>query len=178
MCRPPCPAAVQGYHRALPDCHPDAIMRLLRSIALAAAAAAVALPACAAGAATPAGDALGACLVAKSTSRDRKDLARWMFVALAAHPEIQAMSKVSAADRENAIHAAADIFSRLLTVDCLDETRAAIRTGGPGALQASGNQLGQVAMQELMSDPNVSGSVAGIVRYIDPVRIATLMMTQ
>ena len=45
---------------------------------------------------TPAGDALGRCLADNTTGRGRKDLARWVFVSMAAHPEIRPLAALQA----------------------------------------------------------------------------------
>jgi hypothetical protein len=147
---------------------------LLRTLLPATALAAV-LAAPSPAAAGPAGDTLGACLVDKSTPADRGALARWMFVVLSAHSDMRAYAKVPPVERERATHRAADIFSRLLTVDCLAETRGAVRTEGLGAMQAAGVQLAQVATQELLRDPGVAGSIADIARYLDPADLAAIL---
>ena len=56
---------------------------------------------------------------------------------------------------------------RLMTVDCVDETRAAAEKDGALAMKLAFSKLGEVAMQELMSNPAVQASFGGLDRYID-----------
>ena len=63
--------------------------------------------------------------------------------------------------------AAADLFTRLLTVDCRAETVAAIKNEGELAIAQSFSVLGQVAMQSLVRDPDVKASIGQIEQDID-----------
>lgn len=40
-------------------------------------------------------DALGSCLADNTTGKDRKELARWIFVAMSAHPEMRDLSNTT-----------------------------------------------------------------------------------
>ncbi|MGN6525421.1 MAG: hypothetical protein ACTHL8_03465 [Burkholderiaceae bacterium] len=145
--------------------------RALRPLLLAAGIAGIVAPAFA----DPAGDALGACLVDKSTGRDRKDLARWMFVAMTAHSEIQDLSAVTPQMREDVTRKAAQVFTRLLTVDCLDEARRTASLNGGAGMQGAGGKLGEVAMRELVTDAQVTRAIADIAKYTDMAAIAKLL---
>ena len=97
--------------------------------------------------AQPQADALGACLADNTTGKDRKDLAKWIFLGMAAHPDIKqyAVPTTSAATEEIARTVAA-LVTRLLTESCANETRAVARR--PRRLRWL--RLGQVAMLELI----------------------------
>ncbi len=136
--------------------------QVLSAIALCGAAS-FALPAHA----TPTSDALGACLVDKSTGHDRKVLARWIFVAMSVHPELKDIFSLTQQTRDTANQGTADIFMRLVTLDCVNETRAAVEHDGPVAMKLAFGKLGEVAMQELISNPNVQSSFEGIDKYLD-----------
>jgi hypothetical protein len=130
----------------------------------------LALPASAAFAQSPV-DTLSRCLTDGTTGKERKDLARWLFTAMAAHPEIKDMSKVTPADQEQFTKAAGAIFTRLLADTCAKETKAAVAAGGQAALQAGFSVLGQMAMQELMSNPQVSGAMGMLEKHIDRTKV-------
>lgn len=144
-------------------------MPLLRPLLAAAlgAAALVALPA-QAGSAT---DALTRCLADNTTGRERTDLARWIFQAMAIHPEMKNLSTVSAADREQGERRTAAIFTKLLGDSCPQETRQAMKAEGSPALQAAFTVLGQLAMQELMSNRDVAQSISGFERFLDKSKL-------
>lgn len=119
---------------------------------------------------------LGRCLADNTTGRDRKDLARWMFLGMAAHPEItQYASAAAAAANEESSRMIGALVTRLLTDACANQTRAAIRTGGAAALQLAFQSLGQAAMQELMTDKAVSTSLGRFEQYLDRKRFDELM---
>jgi hypothetical protein len=128
------------------------------------------LPASAAFAQSPV-DTLSRCLTDGTTGKERKDLARWLFTAMAAHPEIKEMSKVTPADQEQFTKTAGATFTRLLSETCAKETKAAVAAGGPAALQAAFSVLGQMAMQELMSNPQVAGAMNMLEKHIDRSKV-------
>lgn len=134
--------------------------------ALAVAAFAATIPAATA-MASPAADALSACLADNTTGRDRKDLARWIFLAMSAHPEIRNISNVSQAQRDEINRGMGNIITKLLTERCPSQARIAMEREGSGALQTAFGVVGQLAMQELMSNPEVTASVGEYVKYID-----------
>jgi len=113
-------------------------------------------------------ESLSRCLADSTTGKDRKDLARWVFFAMAAHPEIKqyaAPSIVSATDETDKLMAS--MFTRLLADSCLKQTQAAFKQGGPVAVQKAFETLGQLAMQELMSDTQVNVSMGAFQKYLD-----------
>ena len=111
---------------------------------------------------------LSRCLADNTTGKDRKDLARWVFFGMAAHPEIRQYATpdvTMSADKTNKV--VADIFTRLLTDVCATQTRAVMQQGGPVALQSAFQSLGQLAMQELVSNAEVNASMAAFQKHID-----------
>ncbi len=114
---------------------------------------------------------LAQCLADSTSGKDRKELARWVFLAMAAHPEIQQFASPSAAAAQAAAHKTmAETVTRLLTVSCVGQTRAAFKQGGSNAIQVAFQTLGQLAMQELMSNPNVGATMGAFERHIDQSR--------
>jgi len=142
-------------------------MRPVLRLLAACLATAIAAPA----AAGPATDAVSTCLVDHTSSRDRKDLARWFVIAMSAHPEIKTMLTIGAQAHEDADRKTANLFMRLITVDCPTEMRAAMQADGQLAFKVAFGKLGEVAVQELMTDPDVRASMGGVEKYIDNARL-------
>jgi hypothetical protein len=140
------------------------------------AAAALALPS-AVLAQAPVGG-LGQCLADNTSGRDRKDLARWVFLAMAAHPEIKDLSKATPADADGASKTTGALITRLLTQSCAKEARMTMAAGGANALQFAFQMLGQLAMQELMSDGSVGQSMGAIERHVDQKKINEALGTR
>jgi hypothetical protein len=70
------------------------------------------------------------CLVSASSSEDKATLVRWIFMALAQNPAISSLTKATDADINKANAAVGALFMRLLTVDCVDKTKLAIKYEG------------------------------------------------
>ncbi len=118
-------------------------------------------------------DALKKCVADNTSGKDRKDLAKWVFFAMAAHPEIRqyADAKVAAAADESSKTMAA-LTTRLLTDSCVNEVRAVMKTGqGHQALFLAFDTLGRLAMQELMADKTVQDVMGSFARYVDQTRL-------
>jgi hypothetical protein len=124
--------------------------------------------------ASPDGDAVAKCIVDNTTGKDRKDLARWVFVAMSAHPEMQSISNIAPGAIDDVSRTAGSLFTKLLTESCPAETRAALRSDGPLAIQAAFRLLGELAMQELMTDKNVAAAMSAFDNYIDKDKLAAL----
>lgn len=115
--------------------------------------------------------ALSRCLADNTSGKERKELARWVFLAMAAHPEMKALSAAPPTASEDSSRAVGGIFMRLLTETCVTEARAAVTAGGGLAIQTAFQALGQLAMQELMTDRNVAQSMSAVDRYVDSKRL-------
>lgn len=122
----------------------------------------------------PASDAFGRCLVQSSTGRDRLNLVRWIFAAMAQHPEVKALSSLTPQQRMGYARDAGATVERLLTKDCRAESVAAIREGGPVAFQQAFQLFGQTAVQELITDPAVQGEFAGLANSMDKDALESL----
>jgi hypothetical protein len=99
--------------------------------------AALLLLACGSAAAGPYGDDLAKCLVESTTHDDRTALVRWMFAAIAAHPAVASIAKVTPEVMEGANKSASALFMRLLTESCKEKAQKALKYEGPGTLQTS-----------------------------------------
>lgn len=116
-------------------------------------------------------DDLGKCIVEATTVADRAAFVRWMFAAATLHPAVKSLASVPAERLEAENKATAELFMRLLTESCRDQTQKAIKYEGPMAIASGFQVLGQVAGQELFSSPEVSAGLAGMEKYMDSEKL-------
>ncbi len=117
---------------------------------------------------------LGVCLTDSMTGRERKNLAKWIFFAIAAHPEIKSYSRVTETDQDQTNQLVGKLITRLMTEDCPAQAKAALKKDGAAALEQAFGLVGQVAMQELMTDNAVSQSISGFENYLDQAKFIEL----
>ena len=124
--------------------------------------------------ATTASEALGTCLIDFLNGKERKELGKWIFLGMAAHPEISQFTNITGDDRDKSDQYIGNLVTRLLTEDCLDEAKNATASGGSVALTSAFELVGRVAMQELMTDRDVSSALSGFEKYLDAGRLAAI----
>lgn len=123
----------------------------------------------------PATDALSAYLADNTTGKDRKELARWVFVGMASHPDIRSLSNVTQADRDGLDRIVAATVTKLMTERCLSETRSALERDGNTSIQAAFSVMGRLAMQELMANPEVNASFSRFAKYVDQTKLTSAL---
>jgi hypothetical protein len=116
-------------------------------------------------------ETLGSCLADNTSGKDRKELARWLFAAMTAHPEMKSLSSATPQDIDSASRSAGALFTRLMTESCSKEVRSAVQSGGTAAITAGFQVLGQLAMQELTTNPQVGAAMGVIDQYIDRAKV-------
>lgn len=120
-------------------------------------------------------DQLTTCLTDNTSGKDRKLLAKWVFSAMAAHPEMRSMANIPNETREDTLRAAGAMLTRLLTETCVAQTQAALKNEGGMALETSFAVLGQLAMRELMSNPDVNAAIGSIDQFVDRKKMNAVM---
>ncbi len=120
--------------------------------------------------ASPASDALGKCFSDNTTGKDRKDLAKWIFAGMSAHPDIGTIAKASPQDIEAAQRTMGILFTRLIADACPNQMKTVLQSDGSEDIRIAFEHLGKMAMQELMSNPQVNQSIGGFERYIDKAK--------
>ena len=148
-------------------------MKILSAIAVSLAMLAV-IPA----SATEYSDALSSCLADSTNGKDRKALVRWSFIAMAAHPDIRPMAAITNTTQDDVNKEMANLFTRLLTQNCVKELQASLKHDGSQLLTQSMESLGRVAMQEIMSHPAVNSSISGFENYIDQEKLRAALAPQ
>lgn len=120
-------------------------------------------------------DELGGCLVDSLNGKERKELATWIFFAIAAHPEIKSYSSASDKAIKETDEFVGKLITRLLTEDCPRQLRKADKAD-PLALEQAFELVGKVAMQELMANQNVTKSITNYVHYLDQEKINKVLL--
>lgn len=125
------------------------------------------LLASAAAQAGPYTDDLSKCLVRSTSEQQKAVLVEWVFAIAALHPSVKPLSSVTDAKRNDLSKNVADLFTTLLTDTCRKETQDAVKYEGPAAIQTSFALLGQVAMTDLFSNPDVAKGMGAFSQYLD-----------
>jgi len=123
----------------------------------------------------PYSDDLSKCLVRSTGDAEKRTLVKWIFAAVALHPEVADIASVTPAQRTEMTRNTAKIFEKLLADSCRTEVQQAVQYEGPQTIGSSFQVLGQVAARELFSNPNVAANMADLGKYIDQKRIAEAM---
>lgn len=110
---------------------------------------------------------LASCFTDSLNGRERKELAKWIFVAISTHSTLEPYANISTADRDSTDQFTANLITRLMTQDCPNQVKFAMKQHGSAALVDAFKLVGEVAMQELMNDANVNRSISGFERYLD-----------
>jgi hypothetical protein len=122
------------------------------------------------------GDTLRTCLADSTSGKDRKDLAKWIFLSIAAHPEMKRYASDNAATAaDQSSRTIGVLVTRLLTDSCVNETRAVMQIGASQSIEVAFAGLGQLAMQELMADKSVKESMGLFERYLDHKRFTDVL---
>ena len=119
----------------------------------------------------PASDALGKCMVGSLTGNERIEMAKWIFMAMAAHPEMASLAHIPPEERNATDKKIGRLFTRLLAEDCAKEAKTAVATESKVAVDKSFELLGRVAMQELITNENVSEALVSYTKYLDKKKL-------
>ncbi|MBC3766997.1 hypothetical protein [Neptunicella marina] len=117
---------------------------------------------------------LTTCLVDHLNGKERKNLAVWVFMAMAAHPEITGYTTLTDEAKESMDKNIGTLITRLLTDDCPKELMSANKQD-PQALKNSFEVVGKVAMQELMTNQSVSAALTNYIKYANQQKIGALL---
>ena len=112
-------------------------------------------------------DEMAKCLVTSTNKRDRNKLVKWIFRVYGDHPEVSYMVDLSDRDKKVIDKEVANIFTRLLSEDCIDETKKALDYAGDKVMFNAFQILGQVASKGIVENPDVMKSINKFVELID-----------
>jgi hypothetical protein len=123
----------------------------------------------------PYADDMAKCLVKSTSPEDRSLLIRWMFSAMALHPDVASMAAVTKQQRDDIVKNTGALFQRLMLDSCKAETKDAIQNEGPQTIQYAFQILGQVAARGLFTDPHVAATMADLGKSVDQEKFKSLM---
>ena len=119
----------------------------------------------------PFGDEMARCLVTSTNNRDKNKLVKWIFRVYGEHPEVSYMVDLSDREKKVIDKDVADLFTRLLSEDCADETKKALNYEGDVVMFKAFRVLGQVAAKGFNDDPNVTKSINKFVELVDTEKL-------
>jgi hypothetical protein len=126
-------------------------------------------------AAGPFGDDMAKCMVGSTSPEDRTVFVKWIFSIITLHPDLTAMSTVTAKQRDEISRKAGAMLERLLLDSCRSQTQAAIQNEGPETIQYAFQVLGQVASRGLLTEPHVQAGAKDVAKYVDEEKFKALM---
>jgi hypothetical protein len=144
-------------------------MTLMHRVRIRAAAALLALGLLAAGpsGAGPYSDDLAKCMVRSSTPADRAEFVKFLFGAMAQHPDVASMANISPQQMQATLKAAGELIQRLLLQSCRSEAQQAIHYEGMQSIFFGFQYYGQAMAAELMGNPIVAATLKDMNNYLD-----------
>lgn len=118
-----------------------------------------------------ASDALSVCFAENTTGKERKELAQWIFLAMAIHPDIKSLAPTLDKDREAVDQTIGFLVTRLIGENCSSQTQLAIQADGSEAMKTAFGTLGQLAMRELMSNNDVNAALTHYEKFLDHKKV-------
>ncbi|MCK4622067.1 MAG: hypothetical protein KAT62_07605 [Desulfuromonadales bacterium] len=115
----------------------------------------------------PYSDDMTKCLVESTIEEEKNFLVKWMFSAFSVHPSLSSLSSVDQNEREEIHKNCAKMIVKLLTVNCVDQTKKAIKYEGEKSLNAAFETFGSVAAQGIFSNPEVQNELTSLESYMD-----------
>lgn len=115
----------------------------------------------------PHGDRLAKCITEKTTKEDRAALISWMFAALSKNPALEKFSSISDEERHSINKTSGAVFQKALAEVCLEETKTAATIEGNASISAAFGALGELAVEEMFSNPAVNNELEKLITFID-----------
>lgn len=120
-------------------------------------------------------DAMNHCIENSVTKQEKAGLARWFVASLARHPAMSGITSVSAEKKDELDKAVGQMNNRILAVACAKELKDVVRMEGVAGAKTSFVYLGQLAMQEVMTNPEVVAGMSSTEKYIDIAKINSVI---
>jgi len=120
------------------------------------------------------GDDLAKCLVRSASPSDVSAFMVWLYSAMSLEPSVKVYSSMTDAQRDAATKRAAELFQRMMVVDCRKETVAAVKYEGVGSLETGFRVFGEVAGRGLFGSPEVAQSMQKMSSYVDRSKFEAL----
>ncbi len=112
-------------------------------------------------------DEFSKCIIVKTTSQEKTDLVRWIYVTMSFHPQLADMSNLSSNDVEMVNIRVADYMTNLFAYKCNKELVQAIKYEGEDSIISAFELLGEIAISEIMTDEGVAIASEFFSQYLD-----------
>lgn len=122
----------------------------------------------------PASQQMSDCLVKQTTGQDRLDMAQWILVAFAKHPDAGTVVSLAPGVDDEANKKMAELVETLVVDRCFEESKRAFIEDGPAAFEIAFSAVGQMAAMELMQNRDVNTYVQEFAKQIDQAKIKKL----
>ena len=119
-------------------------------------------------------DDLSRCMISKATDEDKSAFMAWMFSAISADPKLQKFTTLDRAQRDKLATGAANVFQRLLLVDCRKESVAVLKAEGVDAMVASFGGLGEAATEAMFRSPQAQAELDSLGKNFDQQKLKSL----
>jgi len=103
----------------------------------------------------------------KTTTQEKTDLVRWIYVTMSFHPQLMDLSNLTADNVEMVNIRVADYMTNVFAYKCNEELKMAMDYEGEESVYYAFELLGEIAMTELMEDQGVSAASELFIDYID-----------
>ena len=97
-----------------------------------------------------------------------------MNSAIAADPQLEKLTTLDRAKRDQLSKDAAGVFERLLLVDCRSQAIAAIKAEGASSITQSFGELGQAAAQQMFRSPQAMAELESLEKGFDKEKLKAL----
>ncbi len=112
-------------------------------------------------------DDFSRCIISKTTSQEKTDLVKWIYVTISFHPQLAEMSNLSSNDVEMANIRIADYMTNIFAYKCNEELIEAIKFEGEDSVIKTFELLGEIAISEIMRDEGVAMASEFFTQYLD-----------
>lgn len=120
---------------------------------------------------------LSECLVASVSAEDRTDLVRWIFGAVASHPDVADISGLTPESWDRISKSGAAVFEKLIADKCAGQSRDAILNEGMEGYKSAFETLGATAVGGLMTDPAVTRAMGDLDKHLSEEKVMKALMT-
>lgn len=123
----------------------------------------------------PYADDLSKCLVSSTTDAEKTQLVKWVFAAISLNKDVAPFVNMPPDVRSRLNKDTAQIYMRLLTDSCKGQTHDTFKYEGQTAIEAAFQLLGEIASQEMFSDPAVAAGMEGFIKYFDKDKLGAVL---
>jgi hypothetical protein len=115
----------------------------------------------------PYSDDLAKCMVRTSSPADRAEFVKFLFSAIAQHPDVSSMANIPPKQMEATMKATGELIQRLLLQSCRSEAQLAIHYESMQSVFYAFQFYGQAMAAELWGNPIVAGKMKDLNKYLD-----------